>query len=222
MTWSRSAIELGNQGIPATVLSQLGGAVETLPVKPHRPRTVALVACGRGEGTSTCTIKLALTLARRHARVLVIDANTHDPVLHVLSDVDQANGLADLMHGSVKLDAAIKPTSVPDVFLLTSGTPSALSNNGVLLPTALREQVMNHAAGYDFVLVDCPAVNVHQDAAALAAVCDGVILVVEGGRTLRQAAQTAKGLLQRANCNVLGVFMNRRKYYIPQYLYDRL
>jgi Mrp family chromosome partitioning ATPase len=109
---------------------------------------------------------------------------------------------------------------VQGLFVMTSGHADA--GNGQVQPSLMREKILNSACEYDFVLVDCPAVNVYEGSASIAALCEGVIMVVQGGRTLRQAAKAAKQLLQRANCNLLGVFINRRKYYIPQFLYDRL
>jgi Mrp family chromosome partitioning ATPase len=75
---------------------------------------------------------------------------------------------------------------------------------------------------FDMVLVDCPAINAHGDAASIASACQGVVLVIEGGQTRREAAQASKAMLTRANCSILGAFMNRRKFYIPRFLYDRL
>ena len=206
--------------LPPSVASQLGNLAQSLAVHPATPRTLALVSAGRGEGTSTLTLNLGRYLASRNARVLVVDANPHHPLLHALAGVDQGDGLSDVVQGRLEMDAAIKPTAVPDLFVMTCGDVD--ESLVPLLPTAIRDRLLKRSAAYDYVLLDCPAVNVYEDAASIASICDGVILVVEGGRTLRQAARTAKVLLTRANCNLLGVFMNKRKLYIPQFLYDRL
>ena len=72
---------------------------------------------------------------------------------------------------------------------------------GVMLSIeALRTQVLSRTDGYEFVLVDCPPVNVYEDAAMVGGLCDGVILVTEGGRTRRHAALAAKRRLEQAEC----------------------
>jgi len=204
---------------PALV-SQLGSLVQSLTTHPGRPRIIALVSPGRREGTTSCTVSLGRYLAGRRGRVLMIDANSHDPGLHDVSGVEQGEGVHEIFDGGLALERAIKPTSVQGLFVMTSGR--AEPSDGQVLPSLLRDKILNSACDYDFVLVDCPAVNVYEGSASIAALCEGVIMVVEGGRTLRQAAKAAKQLLMRANCNILGVFINRRKYYIPQFLYDRL
>jgi capsular exopolysaccharide synthesis family protein len=208
--------------VPPAVASQLGSLVESLSAQPRALRTIALVGSGRREGTSTCTASLGAYLASRHARVLMVDVNPHNPALHEYAGVDIEKGLAELLDGSISITSAVKATAIPNLFVLPSGYRSQFSTNGLVLPAALRERVLNWVLDYDYVLLDCPAVNEYHDAAAAAALCDGAILVIEGGRTQRRAAQAAKLALSRANCNVIGVFLNKRKFYIPQFLYDRL
>jgi protein-tyrosine kinase len=203
---------------PALV-SQLGSLVQSLAANPARPRIIALVSPGRREGTTSCTVSLGRYLAARRGRVLMVDANGHNPALHHLSGVVQAGGVHEVFEGGLSLERAVKPTTVPELFVMTSGDSLA---DGQMPPALLRDRIFNTACDYDFVLVDCPAVNVYEGSASIAAVCEGVILVVEGGRTLRQSAKAAKQLLVRASCNILGVFINKRRYPIPQFLYDRL
>lgn len=211
-----------NRALPSAVLSQLGNVAETLTVHPDRPRTLALVSSSRGEGTSTCTVNLGKYLANRHARVLMVDANVHHPALHEMGNVRQSPGVLELLLGRHALDEVVQATGLEGLFVVPSGEREPFSSNGQVVPSAFRDRILAAAKAFDYVLVDCPPVNVYEDSAGTAALCDGVILVVEGGRTLRQAAQAAKALLVRAHCNVLGVFMNKRKFYIPQFLYERL
>jgi protein-tyrosine kinase len=209
-------------GGPPNAANQLASLVQTLDLHPAKPRTVAFVASGRGEGTTTCVANVGIYLATHHARVLMVDANLRWPALHTIAKVNSEPGLLDVMAGEVDLKAAVQPTTVPTLFALTSGDPRRAGSNRLILPSALRERVLSRTNDYDFVLIDCPAVNAHEDAAVTAATCDAVILVVEGGRTLREEAQASKALLMRAHARILGVFMNKRKFYIPQFLYDRL
>ena len=202
-----------------SLASQLGSLVLSLAANPRRPRIIALVSPGRREGTTSCTVSLGRFLASRRGRVLMVDANAHDPALHQISGVEQAGGVREVFEGDLSLELAVKPTSVSGLFVMTSGDSIA---DGRVQPSLLRDRIFNTACDYDFVLVDCPAVNVYEGSASIAAICEGVILVVEGGRTLRQSAKAAKQLLARASCNILGVFINKRRYYIPQFLYDRL
>jgi Mrp family chromosome partitioning ATPase len=51
---------------------------------------------------------------------------------------------------------------------------------------------------------------------------DGVMLIIESGKTRKQVALKAKQELENAGAKVLGVILNRRKQYIPGWIYKRL
>jgi capsular exopolysaccharide synthesis family protein len=208
--------------LPPAVASQLARLAQLLVERRAEGlHSVAIVSCGRGEGASTLTVNLGRCLAARHARTLVVDANSHHPALHGMCGVGPATGLAEVLHGDIPLEAATLPTDTSHLFVLTGGS-SDVAPTGVFLQSGLRDRVLRAATGFDFILVDCPAINAYEDAATTAAACDGVVLVVEGGRTQRQGANAAKVLLTRAGCTILGVIMNKRKFHIPQFFYDRL
>jgi Mrp family chromosome partitioning ATPase len=49
-----------------------------------------------------------------------------------------------------------------------------------------------------------------------------VILVITHDKTRRQVAIRAKKELETVGANILGVVINRRKHYIPEWIYRRL
>ena len=51
---------------------------------------------------------------------------------------------------------------------------------------------------------------------------DGVVLVLESGKTRQQVSLEAKKQLEEAGGTILGVVLNKRKYYIPDWIYRRL
>jgi capsular exopolysaccharide synthesis family protein len=201
---------------------QLGNLVQHLPVHKARLRSLALVSTNRGEGTSTCTVNLAKYMAETFgSRVLIVDANLRHPTLHELTGVEREGGLAEILNGDIELEAAMKKTIVPTLFVVTAGSESQHVNR-LLDAAVLEERLLRESQGFDFVVFDCPPVNVYLEATNVARLCDSVILVVEGEKTRRQAAKRALDQLTRASCRTLGVFMNKRKFYIPKLIYDRL
>jgi len=220
----RSLLELEPQvRVPSNAVNHLASLAQTLDLHPAKPRTVAFVASGRGEGTTTCVANVGRYLAQHHAKVLMVDANTRWPALHTIARVNRTRGLLDVVGADADVRTVVQSTSVPTLFVLSSGGDAQGACAGpLLLPSVLRERLFSRTSEYDFVLIDCPAIHECEDTAVTAAACDAVILIVEGGRTLREEAQAAKALLTRAHARILGVFMNKRKFYVPKFLYDRL
>ena len=75
---------------------------------------------------------------------------------------------------------------------------------------------------YDWIVIDGPPVLESPDAAMLAAVADGVVLVVQAGRTKRPVLTRSVDLLRKAGGRVLGIVLNRRRLEIPEFIYRRI
>ena len=75
---------------------------------------------------------------------------------------------------------------------------------------------------FDYIILDAPPVPKFSECWVLCTKVDGVILVLEAGKTRRQVALRAKKALEEAGGRLLGVVLNKRKYYIPQAIYNRL
>ena len=75
---------------------------------------------------------------------------------------------------------------------------------------------------FDYVLIDCSPIGHDATAASLAPISDGVVLVVEAGRTRRSHIQFSEQILRSAHGKVVGYVLNKRRYLIPDWLYARL
>jgi len=72
------------------------------------------------------------------------------------------------------------------------------------------------------ILIDCRSLKVSSEAAVLAATVDGVVVVVEAGRTRRDEIKNAQRTIEMAKGNFLGIILNKRSYPVPEWLYKRL
>lgn len=75
---------------------------------------------------------------------------------------------------------------------------------------------------YDCVLVDCGSLEASVDLLRFAPLSDGVVLVVEAGRTTKEQIDRAAQVIREAKGKLLGFVLNKRRYPIPGWLYRRL
>ncbi len=75
---------------------------------------------------------------------------------------------------------------------------------------------------FDYILLDCPALSISDEAAMLASKIDGVIIVVEADRTRREQIRNSKQAIETADGNLLGLVLNKRQYTVPGWIYNRL
>jgi len=184
-------------------------------------RIILFAGAKEREGASCALFAFGLTLAGHGSSVLLIDANLRKPALHRLCAVDQAGGFADAIKGKTAADSVIKTTAVDKLRVIASGAPP--QNPAALLHEDHCGLLLRQAqAQADWVLVDAPPINAHNDAEALAGRVDGAVMVVEAGKTRWEVALSAVNQLRKYNMRILAVLLTRHRRYIPEWLYRRL
>jgi Mrp family chromosome partitioning ATPase len=179
-----------------------------------QPRIVELIAAHAGEGTSTIARGLAATAAAiLRSDVLLVDASSGPPsLLH-------RPGLADGPAGPASIGAAVTACApgVHRARLVSSGIRPELLRRPGLSPLwdLLR-------ARYALTILDAPALESGIDGIALAAQVDSVLVVVEAEKTRAPVVQRLMDLLRRAGAPVAGAILNKRRFYIPSFLYDHV
>ena len=121
---------------------------------------------------------------------------------------ENQRGLAHFLSGQATLEDVICSTNVKNFYMIYSGpfppNPAELlgGKNFRSLLNALRKV-------YDYVIVDTPPLGSVIDSAIVAEICDGSIMVIESGVISYRFAQEVKSQLERSNCPLLGVVLNK-------------
>ena len=174
-------------------------------------RTIAVTSSTRGEGKTLTACNLALTRASHGIRTLLIDADMRASGVAGFFGMPRPRyGLSDLLAGSAELPAVCLNLCVngrDTLSVIPAGTPTP--HSAELLDSPNMGQLLEEAKGeFDLIVIDTPPLNAITDAATIAAIVDGVVLVVRGGVTDRQALEMTLERLARGNGRVLGVVLN--------------
>jgi len=173
-------------------------------------RCLVVTAPESGAGSTTTAVNLAISMTLRGDKVLLIDANLRKPVLHSILRMSNHTGLTSVLAGRVDFDKAVQQSGVSGLQVLTCGPVHPYMDE--LLGSAEMNILLSEAKQqYDTVLLDCPAVLSATDTALLSNQADGVILIVESGKTSKDSAIKAQRMLERANAKLLGVVLNHKK-----------
>ena len=176
---------------------------------PNAPlRRILVTSTAPTEGKSTTVSNLGVALAQTERSVLLVDADLRRPILHLIFNQRPSPGLTSYLAGEGSFQAAIVKTSVPNLSLVPSGrippNPAEL-----LASRRMREFLDAAVEKYDVVLLDSPPILPVTDACALAAMMDGVVLVVGSGTTPEGAVRRAKEQVEAAHGKIVGVVVNR-------------
>lgn len=204
---------------PTEALQQLIVLTRDLAPRAGEARSIAVTSALVDEGVSSTVHAWACNLARVHQqRVLLVDANLHRPSLHELVQRQRAPGLADLLVDGGDEWSAHRQKLGEGFEFIGAGRP--LEHPARYLETGeIRAALTRLGGSFDWVVFDCPAVNVYPDTPSIAAACTSSVLVVRSGRTRREVVLEAKRRLEQAGAEIAGVVLNRRRYYIPERLY---
>jgi len=173
-----------------------------------------------GEGKTISTLNLALVLAeRQERRTVVIDADLRKRTIASLLHIDNVPGLADVLRGDARLDAIVRPTAYPNLFVVPAGQSKQAEVGELLGRPELEEAVAELRRRYDYVLFDTPPITIASDAGMLGRATREALLVVRMNKTRRESVDRAIGLLHAANVKPVGMILTHQRYYIPNYLY---
>lgn len=184
--------------------------------------TLLFVSATHGEGTSTVAREFAILLAREGAKhVVLLDANLRTPSQHKAFAVERGDGLTEVVVRGLALDAVVRNGNGTPVPLVTCGRPASHPTE-ILSSPQLRAALQGLRERYDWVIADAPPATVYSDAGILGSLMEATVLVVQAERTRWQVADQAKRNLEESGARLLGAVLNRRRFHIPQALYDLL
>jgi capsular exopolysaccharide synthesis family protein len=166
-------------------------------------RVVMVTSAISGEGKTSLSSHLAISMARCGLKTLLIDADLRRPSVQLLFDLPKTPGLADILRGSHDLEQCVSSCHFENLDVLTAGEIDqrclrALSAGRI---ATLFEEVKQN---YDFVIVDSSPVLQVADSLLVAPHADAVIfsIIQDVSRTPKVIAAYQK--LQSVGVRILG------------------
>lgn len=193
-------------------------------LRHHRERglkSIMLTGAYPEDGTTTTAVSLATTLSMDcGAKVLLADADIKHPSLHEVFKTSPADGLPAIIREKSKV-MICKKVGPGDLYFVPGGKPG-LAADAYFDSPVFEGFLRTSRKSFDFVILDTAPVLSNPDSLSICSKVDGVIVVIAHGKVRRLAAQRLKALLENAGANLLGVVVNRRPHYIPDWIYRRL
>lgn len=172
-------------------------------------KSILVTSPNKGEGKSVTVANLGVTMAEDNLRTIIVDADLRIPSIHKLFGLPNSNGLTDLLRlPQIEISDHLKSTGIDNLEVITSGLlpPNPTEMLGSQRMDELIQRLEEIA---DVVIIDSSPVLAAADAVVLSQRVNGVVLIIETGRTRRDATRHTVDRLRQVGANILGVVFNR-------------
>jgi Mrp family chromosome partitioning ATPase len=211
---------------PARVLQLVGQEeaklIERVFLATPPEKIVAFTAPERHSGCSWMVSRIAQRLAARtQATVCAVDANFYWPALHTFFAIPNQHGLLDAAGRQQPLKEVAQRIGDSNLWVVPAGS-AAESFDARPAIESLKQSMEDLARTFEYILVDTPAVSASPGPNSTARLGRSAVLILAANSTKRDAALTAKMSLEAAEIPILGVVLNRRRFPIPDEIFQYL
>jgi protein-tyrosine kinase len=178
--------------------------------KKDHLNTIMFAGPRPNEGKSLTTINVAVSIAQEiDQTVLIVDTDLRNPSIHKYFGLTGKKGLVDFLKGGIPIpELLIHPEGIGKLVILPGGKPAGDAAELIKSPQMVDlVHELKHCYQDRYVLFDLPPVLNFADALAFAPLVDGIVVVIEAGRTTRE--DLAQTLEMFSDFNVLGFVLNR-------------
>ena len=175
--------------------------------------SLAITSPGELEGKTTLAVNLSIGFSQlEDTRVVLIDANLHQPSLHHIFRIKQEKqkekGLIQYLSGEAETGEVLHQTDIPNLAVIPSGGQHP---NAAELLQSRRLSALVEWCGTKkiHVIIDTPGMTAFPDALVVACQINGTILVLGAGETSRESAKTVMQQLLGHRIRVLGMVLQK-------------
>lgn len=175
------------------------------------------------EGKSTIATNLWKMMAEAGFPAVLIDVDLRKSVLKKRHNIEAEEDIKDLgyyLSGLAEYEDVVYETNIKNGYMVPC--VNLLENPSALLEDARFKELLDRLSQeYRYVIIDSPPLGSVADAALVASMCDGAVLVVRSGETSKSLIRQSLQQIEQVKCKLLGVILNRvevtgrayKKYY---------
>ncbi len=172
------------------------------------PETILVTSSQPSEGKTTTAINTAITLAQSGADVVIIDCDLRRPRLHSLFDLENTHGLTNYLSGGRDTTNLLKQfPNLPNLKVITSG-PIPPNPAELLSSNEMKNLLQFLKGNFKHIVIDSPPAISFTDAAIIATLVDGVVLVAMSGKSSIHLMRRFKHRLVNMGARIYGVVLN--------------
>ncbi|HJV75207.1 MAG TPA: polysaccharide biosynthesis tyrosine autokinase [Noviherbaspirillum sp.] len=183
-----------------------------------RNNIVLITGATPGMGKSFVSANLAAIMAATGKKVLLIDADLRNGLLHLYFGFGRHDGLSDVIAGARHLDQVIHHGVIENMDFITTGTLPQHPSELLLRPN-FGAYLQELSSRYDLVLIDAPPILAVADTMIIGAHAGAIYIMTRAGVTTPGEINESMKRLSQAGLEAKGVLFNDLKIRPGRYGY---
>jgi capsular exopolysaccharide synthesis family protein len=176
----------------------------------RQPKTLLITSSIDSEGKSSVAANISITHCMEEKKIILVDLNLRKPSIHRFFNIPNINGITNILSGDLPLDEVTIHTNIRGLDLVLAG-PITTNPGRLIESQGLKDIISKLKSMYDMVIVDTPPIVAVNDALIVGTIADGVLYIIEAGKTTLPMIEHVKELVNKANLNLIGVVLNKLK-----------
>lgn len=177
-------------------------------------KIILVTSVQENEGKSTVSANMALALAKRGKKVLLVDADLRKPAQFKLFEqfyLKNNPQIGDVLTGKCNLEDTIRDVDGVGVQLL-AGNRSYKNATRILMNPKIEKIFRETEQDVDYIIVDTPPMCLTADAEVMMRYADMGLLVVRQNCAKVKDINDAIDVFKKADCKLMGCIMNDTKF----------
>ena len=195
---------------PASQASEAYRAIRTsvfFKARETNAKIIQVTSPTPGDGKSTTTANLAITIAQSGSRVLLLDADMRKPTQHKMFGMNNESGLSSIITGSVDLNEVIQDV-IPGYLSVVTAGPIPGNPAELLTSTRFADMLAQYKKTFDYILIDTPPVLAVTDPSIVCSHADLVYMIMRIRKGIRTNSVRAKEIIDSMGIELGGVVIN--------------
>ena len=206
---SKAGILITNPAVSFLYTESVNKLCSRVEKRLHPGENVLMVtSLLENEGKSTVAANLALAMARKGKRVLLLDCDLRKPACNLLLGLPQNSmGVLSVLQGKATLQEAVQKVKNSSLHAV-SGSRSLSTATDVSTSKVMTALLRQASTQYDLVVVDTPPMSLAPDAEGIAGFAHAALLVVRQNEASAEALNKAAAVLDKSQTHLLGCVLN--------------
>lgn len=195
--------------ININISNQLKRIEANIELNKEKSKIILFTGVSKQPGTTYIVNNLAIQYTKIYNKVLVIDANIFKKTLSKEYNLEEKNGLTNIIDLDTFKDVekAIQKTEKEKIYILPAGNIEIEEEK--FLQSKMKDLLKILENNYDIILIDTASVNEKVLPIVLTNIVDTTIIVAQEQKTNIEDIENAKATIEKVGGKILGVILNK-------------